>query len=894
MNLQQPDPLPPPVHPDVQMKELPFYDVLDVLIKPSSLGASTVQRYHQEKYFIFALTPQQVREICISRDFLPGGRRDYMVQIQLRFCLSETSCPQEDNYPNSLCIKVNGKLFPLPGYAPPPKNGVEQKRPGRALNITSLVRLSSAVPNQISVTWAPEIGKTYSLSVYLVRQLTSPLLLQRLRMKGIRNPDHSRALIKEKLTADPDSEIATTSLRVSLMCPLGKMRLTVPCRALTCSHLQCFDAALYLQMNEKKPTWICPVCDKKAAYEGLIIDGLFMEILNDCSDVDEIKFQEDGTWCPMRPKQDALKLSSQCIPKVEASAPLRPSPAVVSVCSEPSSPSTKKADVIDLTLDSSSSSSSENEEEEEDPPLKKRCLYMTKTEDVHGKGVLTYQPSSGRMPTVPSLDAPYLSSSLADYAVPFHHSSLASIPTDMQSLDLFSLIQADSQHYRAPMFLDSLSGGLQGGGASGSALVTSSSTRYEPGLHGAGPPPHETCESRTPGAPGPGGEPDPRGPEESRTPGAPGPGGEPDPRGPGARRRAGPPGPRGPEESRTPGAPGPGGEPDPRGPGARRRAGPPGPGGELGLDSLNLRWAGLRTHGSRACPSAPIGSLWKAKGPSAPIGSLRKAKGPSAPIGSLWKAKGPSAPIGSLRKAKGPSAPIGSLWKAKGPSVPIGSLRKAKGPSVPIGSLWKAKGPSAPIGSLRKAKGPSVPIGSLRKAKGPSVPIGSLRKAKGPSVPIGSLRKAKGPSVPIGSLRKAKGPSVPIGSLRKAKGPSAPIGSLRKAKGPSVPIGSLRKAKGPSVPIGSLRKAKGPSVPIGSLRKAKGPSVPIGSLRKAKGPSAPIGSLRKAKGPSVPIGSLRKAKGPSVPIGSLRKAKGPSVPIGSLRKAKGLLCIPEQ
>uniref|UniRef100_A0A8C5CCN6 Uncharacterized protein n=1 Tax=Gadus morhua TaxID=8049 RepID=A0A8C5CCN6_GADMO len=417
MNLQQPAPLPPPVHPDVQMKALPFYDVLDVLIKPSSLGASTVQRYHQEKYFIFALTPQQVREICISRDFLPGGRRDYMVQIQLRFCLSETSCPQEDNYPNSLCIKVNGKLFPLPGYAPPPKNGVEQKRPGRALNITSLVRLSSAVPNQISVTWAPEIGKTYSLSVYLVRQLTSPLLLQRLRMKGIRNPDHSRALIKEKLTADPDSEIATTSLRVSLMCPLGKMRLTVPCRALTCSHLQCFDAALYLQMNEKKPTWICPVCDKKAAYEGLIIDGLFMEILNDCSDVDEIKFQEDGTWCPMRPKQEALKLSSQCIPKVE----------------EPSSPSTKKADVIDLTLDSSSSSSSENEEEEEDPPPKKRCLYMTKTEDVHGKGVLTYQPSSVRMPTVPSLDAPYLSSTLADYAVPFHHSSLASIPTDMQS-----------------------------------------------------------------------------------------------------------------------------------------------------------------------------------------------------------------------------------------------------------------------------------------------------------------------------------------------------------------------------------------------------------------------------------------------------------------------------
>lgn len=38
MNMQQPTTLMAPVHPDVQMKALPFYDVLDVLIKPSSLG----------------------------------------------------------------------------------------------------------------------------------------------------------------------------------------------------------------------------------------------------------------------------------------------------------------------------------------------------------------------------------------------------------------------------------------------------------------------------------------------------------------------------------------------------------------------------------------------------------------------------------------------------------------------------------------------------------------------------------------------------------------------------------------------------------------------------------------------------------------------------------------
>ena len=49
--------------------------------------------------------------------------------------------------------------------------------------------------------------------------------------------------------------------------------MTIPARASTCTHLQCFDAPMYLQMNEKKPTWICPVCDKPAEFEKLFIDG---------------------------------------------------------------------------------------------------------------------------------------------------------------------------------------------------------------------------------------------------------------------------------------------------------------------------------------------------------------------------------------------------------------------------------------------------------------------------------------------------------------------------------------------------------------------------------------------------------------------------------------------
>lgn len=43
-----------------------------------------------------------------------------------------------------------------------------------------------------------------------------------------------------------------------------------------------------------------------------------MEILDDCSDVDEIKFQEDGSWCPMRPKKEALKVAGTQCTKIES------------------------------------------------------------------------------------------------------------------------------------------------------------------------------------------------------------------------------------------------------------------------------------------------------------------------------------------------------------------------------------------------------------------------------------------------------------------------------------------------------------------------------------------------------------------------------------------------
>lgn len=304
-----------PVHPDVRLKKLPFFDCIAELLRPSSLVPSGSSRYHDIN-FQFHLTPQQATDIASSRDARPGSKIDFINQIQMRFCLLETSCEQEDNFPSNLSVKVNSKLVTLPNPIPTNKPGVEPKRPPRPVNITSLCRLSPTVPNQINVTWSSDLGgRGYVMAIYVVTRLASTDLLQRLRAKGVRPAEYTRGLIKDKLE-DADTEIATTSLKVSLVCPLGKMRMQLPCRATSCSHLQCFDASLFLQMNERKPTWVCPVCDKPILYDQLAIDGYFSDILNSPllpSDVMEVQLNVDGTWTVLSAKKETSSMLSTFI-----------------------------------------------------------------------------------------------------------------------------------------------------------------------------------------------------------------------------------------------------------------------------------------------------------------------------------------------------------------------------------------------------------------------------------------------------------------------------------------------------------------------------------------------------------------------------------------------------
>lgn len=112
---------------------------------------------------------------------------------------------------------------------------------------------------------------------------------------------------------DEASDVKTSSVRVSLVCPLSQSRMTYPCRGIHCGHLQCFDAEAYIEFNHnqkmktkvKKPggrvqhvgdkRWICPVCHKLAPSNHLYIDRTVLKIARETSAL-EVEFDRSGSW----------------------------------------------------------------------------------------------------------------------------------------------------------------------------------------------------------------------------------------------------------------------------------------------------------------------------------------------------------------------------------------------------------------------------------------------------------------------------------------------------------------------------------------------------------------------------------------------------------------------
>jgi len=82
-----------------------------------------------------------------------------------------------------------------------------------------------------------------------------------------------KAMMYQESGKDDDVHILQEA-RVSLVCPIGRKKMTWPCRASSCLHLDSFDAKAYFMIQNTRPfrDFKCPVCNAVVKFSSLKLD----------------------------------------------------------------------------------------------------------------------------------------------------------------------------------------------------------------------------------------------------------------------------------------------------------------------------------------------------------------------------------------------------------------------------------------------------------------------------------------------------------------------------------------------------------------------------------------------------------------------------------------------
>ncbi|KAK7079170.1 E3 SUMO-protein ligase pias1 [Halocaridina rubra] len=268
-----PSPL-PPTHPSpptslsaIKMHPVPFYTEVSKILTFEFYCAPV---FHFERIQYFKVDPA----------LRVNTRKDY--EVHLRMCLLDSFELHTDYIPCFLQIFINDKFCSVKDIDKP-------------CNITNLVKYNQ---NSNKILLRSNLGFARYLAVFIV-------VARRNEVEDVcdnivlSSREECLKFVQERLQQAASEDVSLTEHQCTLTCPLGKMRITVPCRSSECQHIQCFDAVVYLRMNEKRGNWKCPICHERAPIENLRRDRFMMDILEEAEEsITKIVVKKDGTWIP--------------------------------------------------------------------------------------------------------------------------------------------------------------------------------------------------------------------------------------------------------------------------------------------------------------------------------------------------------------------------------------------------------------------------------------------------------------------------------------------------------------------------------------------------------------------------------------------------------------------
>lgn len=147
----------------------------------------------------------------------------------------------------------------------------------------------------------------------------------------------TKAAIKRDYEQDQDDDIIMATSSLSLRCPLTYARMKYPMKSTACDHVQCFDGLSFLTMQERIPSWICPVCSAQLDQNLLAVSDYMKEIIdNTPEDADTVNLNFDGSWEIKSEEDHSNDHQQEKQPSTGASVPTAASPVAPSTDENPS------------------------------------------------------------------------------------------------------------------------------------------------------------------------------------------------------------------------------------------------------------------------------------------------------------------------------------------------------------------------------------------------------------------------------------------------------------------------------------------------------------------------------------------------------------------------------
>lgn len=289
----RPNPIQPyvePPSPAVQFEHLPFFKTIQTLLMPMYCQTNIDSANFTG---LFYLTDNVRHSIVKSWNI---ARQEYKIQIILRLLQVGLDENVTERLPYNITVSVNDRQCKLPTLNIPTKAGITPWRCNVPIDITQQTDLRNCLQNTLKITWSEEPHE-YIAGVFVAQKLTWNDLLEELNKRPVRPSDKTKELIKKSM--ENDADMGVDSMFATVKDPLTKLRMKLPARGVDCIHLQCFDAIQFLQMNEQKQTWTCPLCKKKLKFENIEVDDFFLNMLQSpdlSEECENVVLLKDGTW----------------------------------------------------------------------------------------------------------------------------------------------------------------------------------------------------------------------------------------------------------------------------------------------------------------------------------------------------------------------------------------------------------------------------------------------------------------------------------------------------------------------------------------------------------------------------------------------------------------------